>query len=191
MKKTILMLLCIMMILGLAACGMINDPKESDASAYDLPAIIVNTASDSEDMMKVDSSLFASENPKESESSTEHVSAIIANNVSDTKDMMKIDSPVGTLYYPEKWKDDISFQGGADQLVAMYYDIPLFTLYFGGKKGSLYGTVKNEGVDTELRYEMHDLDSDHVAYETMSVMQEDINIIFQMLIQEGKLTVAD
>ena len=103
---------------------------------------------------------------------------------------MEVDSPIGTLYYPEKWKDDITFQVNGDQFEALYYENPLFTLYFGGEKGDLYGTVKYDGADIELRYEMHDLDSTHENYETMISMQEDINIIFQYLIQEGRLTVA-
>ena len=153
MKKTISILLCIMMQLGLAACGTKNDPNGSGSAAEDVPEII-------------------------------------ANNVTDSEDMMEVDSPVGTLYYPEKWKDDIVFQVNGDQFVGLYYDIPLFTLYFGGETGDLYGTLKYDGADIELRYEMHELDSTHQDYETMIAMQEDINIIFQYLIQEGRLTVA-
>ena len=153
MKKTISILLCIVMLLGLAACGAKNDPNGSGSAAEDVPEII-------------------------------------ANNVTDSEDMMEVDSPIGTLYYPEKWKDDITFQVNGNQFEALYYDNPLFTLYFGGEKGDLYGTVTYDGEDIELRYEMHDLDSTHENYETMISMQEDINIIFQYLIQEGRLTVA-
>lgn len=153
MKKTISILLCILMLASLAACGAKKSPQATDAAAGDKPAII-------------------------------------ANNLTDSEDMMEVDSPIGTLYYPEKWKDDITFQVNGDQFEALYYDNPLFTLYFGGEKGDLYGTVTYDGADIELRYEMHDLDSTHENYETMISMQEDINIIFQYLIQEGRLTVA-
>lgn len=153
MKKTISILLCILMLASLAACSAKKPPQATDAAAGDEPAII-------------------------------------ANNITDSEDMMEVDSPIGTLYYPEKWKDDITFQVNGDQFEALYYENPLFTLYFGGEKGDLYGTVKYDGADIELRYEMHDLDSTHENYETMISMQEDINIIFQYLIQEGRLTVA-
>ena len=153
MKKTISILLCILMLASLAACSAKKTPQATDAAAGDEPAII-------------------------------------ANNITDSEDMMEVDSPIGTLYYPEKWKDDITFQVNGNQFEALYYDNPLFTLYFGGEKGDLYGTVKYDGADIELRYEMHDLDSTHENYETMISMQEDINIIFQYLIQEGRLTVA-
>ena len=153
MKKTISILLCILMLASLAACSAKKTPQATDAAAGDEPAII-------------------------------------ANNITDSEDMMEVDSPIGTLYYPEKWKDDITFQVNGDQFEALYYENPLFTLYFGGEKGDLYGTVKYDGADIELRYEMHDLDSTHENYETMISMQEDINIIFQYLIQEGRLTVA-
>ena len=169
MKNTISFLLCIIILLGLAACDVKDTKKESN-SAVVKPSIIANDAT----------------NPDLGDKP-----AIIANNVTDSADMMEVDSPVGTLYYPEKWKDDVVFQVNGDQLVALYHDIPIFTLYFGGEKGFLYGTVNHDGVDTELRYEMHDLDSEREDYETMSIMQEDINIIFQFLTQEGKLTVAD
>lgn len=153
MKKTISILLCILMLASLAACSAKKTPQATDAAAGDEPAII-------------------------------------ANNITDSEDMMEVDSPIGTLCYPKKWKDDITFQVNGDQFEALYYDNPLFTLYFGGEKGDLYGTVKYDGADIELRYEMHDLDSTHENYETMISMQEDINIIFQYLIQEGRLTVA-
>ena len=154
MKKTISILLCIVMLLGLAACGAKDSPTGSDSASEDVPAIV-------------------------------------ANNVTDSADMMEVDSPIGTLYYPEKWKDDVTFQVNGDQFEALYYETPLFTLYFGGEKGNLYGTVKNQdGEATELRYELHELDSANKDYETMSAMQEDINIIFQFLMQEGRLTVA-
>lgn len=153
MKKTISILLCILMLASLAACSAKKTPQATDAAAGDEPAII-------------------------------------ANNITDSEDMMEVDSPIGTLYYPEKWKDDITFQVNGDQFEALYYENPLFTLYFGGEKGDIYGTVKYDGADIELRYEMHDLDSTHENYETMISMQEDINIIFQYLIQEGRLTVA-
>ena len=153
MKKTVSILLCILMLASLAACSAKKTPQATDAAAGDEPAII-------------------------------------ANNITDSEDMMEVDSPIGTLYYPEKWKDDITFQVNGDQFEALYYENPLFTLYFGGEKGDLYGTVKYDGADIELRYEMHDLDSTHENYETMISMQEDINIIFQYLIQEGRLTVA-
>ena len=154
MKKTISILLCILMLASLAACSAKKTPQATDAAA-------------------------AGDEP-----------AIIANNITDSEDMMEVDSPIGTLYYPEKWKDDITFQVNGNQFEALYYENPLFTLYFGGEKGDLYGAVKYDGADIELRYEMHDLDSTHENYETMISMQEDINIIFQYLIQEGRLTVA-
>lgn len=153
MKKTISILLCIVMFAGLAACGAKNDPMGSESDAGEKPEII-------------------------------------ANNLTDSEDMMEVDSPVGTLYYPEKWKDDITFQVNDDQLEALYDDNPLFTLFFGGKKGDLYGTVEYDGTDIDLRYKMYDLDSKNKDYETMIAMQEDINIIFQYLMQEEKLSVA-
>ena len=153
MKKAISILLGIVLLAGLVACGAKSDLQESGPEENQAP--------------------------------------IIENNVTDSEDMMEIDSPIGTLYYPVKWKNDVTFQVTDDRVVALHYDDPLFTLYFGGDKGDLFGTVKQQdGTEIALRYEMHDLDSSHEDYETMSAMQEDINVIFQYLMQEGKLVEA-
>ncbi len=155
MKKLLTILMCVLLIACLVACGADNTTQKIGSTASEeikIPSIT---------------------NP------------IINNNITDSSDMMEIDSPVGKLYYPEKWKDDVVFQVNGNQLVALYDDIPIFTLYFGGEKGFLYGTVNHDGVDTELRYEMHDLDSEREDYETMSAMQDDINVIFYYL-TEGK-----
>ncbi len=179
MKNTISFLLCIIILLGLAACDAKDTKKESN-SAVVKPSIIANDATNPDSGDKPAIIANDATNPDSGDKP-----AIIANNVTDSADMMEVDSPVGTLYYPEKWKDDVVFQVNGDQLVALYHDIPIFTLYFGGEKGILYGTVNHDGVDTELRYEMHDLDSEREDYETMSAMQDDINVIFYYL-TEGK-----
>lgn len=153
MKKAITILMCLVLLAGLAACSAKNNPQGSG--------------------------------PEESQP------PIIENNVTDSEDMMEIDSPVGKLRYPAKWKDDVTFQAADGQITALYYDDPLFTLYFGGEQGDLFGTVKQQdGTEIALRYEMNELDSNSEDFETMSSMQEDINVIFQYLTQEGKLAEA-
>ncbi len=178
-------MLCIVMLACLTACGLKIDPKESGPSGTDKPAVTANNGTNSEAGDQPVSTANNGTDPKASEKPQ-----IIENNVTDSEDMIVVDSPIGKLYYPKKWKDDVTFQVNGNQLVALYYDNPLFTLYFGGEEGYLYGTVKNEGEDIELRYDMHDLDSTQEDYETMCSMQEDINVIFQYLIQEGKLVDA-
>ena len=154
MKKAITILMCLVLLAGLAACGAKNAQQGSGSAAGDEPPIIES-------------------------------------NVTDSEDMMEIDSPVGTLRYPAKWKDDVTFQAADGQITALYYDDPLFTLYFGGEQGDLFGTVKQQdGTETALRYELNELDSNSEDFETMSAMQEDINVIFQYLTQEGKLAEA-
>ena len=141
MKKTIAILLCAVLLLGLAACSTKNAAAGSE------------------------------ENQPE----------IVSNNITDTADMMSVDSPIGTLYYPEKWKDDVEFQVTDTQLDALYYETPLFTIYFGGDKGDVYGTVQHDGEEITLRYELYDLDIEDPDIETMGAMQDDINVIFYYL----------
>ena len=145
MKKTISLLLCIVMLLGLAACG--------------------------------------AKNASQAASSEENQPEIVSNNITDTADMMSVESPIGTLYYPEKWKDDVEFQVTDTQVDALYYETPLFTIYFGGDKGDVYGTVQHDGEKITLRYELYELDSEDADIETMGAMQDDMNVIFYYLTQ--------
>ena len=144
MKKTIAILLCAVLLLGLAACGAKNNASQTAGSEENQPEIV-------------------------------------SNNITDTADMMSVESPIGTLYYPEKWKDDVEFQVTDTQVAALYYETPLFTIYFGGDKGDVYGTVQHDGEEITLRYELYDLDPNDADIETMGAMQDDINVIFYYL----------
>lgn len=146
MKKTIAILLCAVLLLGLAACGAKNNASQTAGSEENQPEIV-------------------------------------SNNITDTSDMMEIESPVGKLSYPAKWQDQVTFTSTDGQIDAMYEDVPLFTIYFGGEQGEVFGTVEQNGEEVTLRYEMYDLDVEAEQYETMSAMQDDINVIFYYLTQ--------
>lgn len=148
MKKAITILMCVVMLAGLAACGAGNTPQGSGSAA-----------------------------------SAEDKAPIVNNNITDTSDMMEIESPVGKLSYPAKWQDQVTFTSTDGQIDAMYEDVPLFTIYFGGEQGEVFGTVEQNGEEVTLRYEMYDLDVEAEQYETMSAMQDDINVIFYYLTQ--------
>ena len=111
---------------------------------------------------------------------------VVDNNITDTNEMIYVETSIGNLYYPTKWAEDVSFDVSIDQVDASCGDVELFTIYFGGKKGDLYGVLTKDK-KTELRYEMYEIDADAEDADDLCAMQDDINVIFQYLIQEGKL----
>lgn len=113
---------------------------------------------------------------------------IIQNNITDSDQMMTVESEIGTLNYPKKWEGKVSFESDKDKVEAFSGKVKLFSVYFGGQNGLLYGTLHLDSGDKELRYEMYDIDSKSENAEDLFSMQEDINVIFQYLIEEGKLT---
>ena len=155
MKKLISILLCVVMLACLAACGTDNTTQKNGSTASDeikIPSI---------------------SNP------------IVNNNITDSSDMMEIDSPVGKLYYPAKWQNDVRFTSSETQVDASFEDVPLFTIYFNGDQGDYYGTLERNGEEVTLRYKLYDMDVEAEKFETMSAMQDDINVIFYYL-TEGK-----
>ena len=151
MKKLLCVILCVVFVLALSACGQ----KAADADP----------------------------------TSATTGNAIIDSNIVDIDDMMAVSSEVGTLYYPEKWNGTVTFTSDAGQLNASCEDVLLFTLYFGGESGEEFGTLHLSDGDKALRYEMYDISAAAAEDEDLYAMQEDINVIFQYLIKEGKLTV--
>ena len=123
------------------------------------------------------------------ESSETSVKSIIQNNITDSDRMMNVETSIGVLKYPEKWKDKISFDAEDDKVNFNCGNIKLFTLYFGGEKGEVFGTLHLDNGEIPLRYEMYTIDTKSKNYNELSAMQEDVNVIFQYLISEGKLKV--
>ena len=155
MKKVLTILMCVLLIACLVACGADNTTKKNGSTASEeikIPSIT---------------------NP------------IVNNNITDSSDMMEIDSPVGKLYYPAKWQNDVRFTSSETQVDASFEDVPLFTIYFNGDQGDYYGTLERNGEEVTLRYKMYDMDVEAEKFETMSAMQDDINVIFYYL-TEGK-----
>lgn len=166
MKKVMLSLMCAVMLACLAACGTEETPKGSGSAIsgeVKIPTI----------------------NQTVTAASEESKLPIINNNITDSSDMMEIESPVGKLYYPIKWKDDVTFTTADGRVDAMFEGTPLFTIYFGGDQGDVFGTVEQNGAEVTLRYELYELDAKGEQFETMSAMQDDINVIFYYLTQVG------
>ena len=131
MKKVLTILMCVLLIACLVACGADNTTQKNGSTASEeikIPSIT---------------------NP------------IVNNNITDSSDMMEIDSPVGKLYYPAKWQNDVRFTSSETQVDASFEDVPLFTIYFNGDQGDYYGTLERNGEEVTLRYKMFDI---HVVH---------------------------
>lgn len=113
---------------------------------------------------------------------------IVQKNITDSDKMMIVESEIGDLSYPKKWEGKVSFTTDKEKVEASRGDVKLFAVYFGGENGDLYGTLHLESGDIELRYEMFDIDKAAENQDELYSMQEDINVIFQYLIEQGKLT---
>ena len=155
MKKTVLLVLCGIMLFSLAACAGTKTESPGESAS-----------------------------PQGSEVENTN---LLDNNISDTNNMIAVETSIGKLYYPAKWADDVRFDVGDQQVTASCGDVQLFTLYFGGETGNYFGMLKQGDTETELRYAMYDLDTSREDIDTLSAMQDDINVIFQYLIQDGVL----
>ena len=127
-------------------------------------------------------------NGESTASSATSVNSMIQNNIIDSENMMNIETSIGVLKYPEKWKGKVSFDAENDKVNCHCGDVALFTLYFGGEKGDTFGTLSLDGETKPLRYEMNTIDPKSKNFNELCAMQEDMNVIFQYLISEGKLT---
>lgn len=113
---------------------------------------------------------------------------IVQKNITDSDEMTTIESAIGTLYYPKKWDGRVDFAGNDEMIEATCGEAKLFALYFDGDQGDVYGTLTLESGNIALRYELFEIDDEAENAEDLYAMQEDINVIFQYLIDEGKLT---
>ncbi len=127
---------------------------------------------------------------KASSATTDSAEAsIIQKNVTDTAEMTAIKTAYGDLSYPSKWDKDVTFTVSDQQVDAACGKVKLFSLYFGGSKGEPYGVLHADDRDIDLLYEMYDIDPMQERADDLSAMQEDINVIFYCLEEEGKLTI--
>ena len=106
-----------------------------------------------------------------------------------------VDSPIGALPYPEKWRDQIKTEQ-TDHSVAFYAEIGdhepllLFTLQFGEGDGYLLGTLDGTGVFVVDNVPAFDETWSDAEKETVSAMQEDLDVIVQDLFARDSFTIA-
>ena len=157
MKKILALLLCMLFVFSLASCRG-ADEKEADGG----------------EQPQVSSNGESSENP------------LIDNNIIDNSEMMTVDTSVGTLYYPKKWENQVNFSVEDKVVEAACGDVRLFSIYFGGEKGEEYDSLLVGDEVISLRYEMYDIDDSLDNFDDLCAMQDDINVIFLYLSEEGR-----
>ena len=110
-------------------------------------------------------------------------------------DTYPIETPYGTLRYPQKWQaftrteengNAVSFYGWVEGKSEQ----PLFTLQFGEGDGYLLGTLDGTGVFIVDNVPVFDETWSDAEKETVSAMQEDLDVIVQDLFARDSFTIA-
>lgn len=158
MKRIVAAVIAVVFILSLTACG-----KRSNSSADS------STASSTASKATLDSA------PQ--------------NVVDFNEEVITIKTNYADLKYPSKWENKVNIETKADKVCFTSADkkVKLFDLCFGGKEGYVFGVLTSDN-STELRVVSYDIDNNLENADELCAMQEDMNVIFQYLIKEGKLT---
>lgn len=92
------------------------------------------------------------------------------------------------MKYPSKWEKEVKVDVSAEKVSFTTADgkAKLFDLCFGGNEGYIYGTLTGEN-PVEIRVVSYDIDAKQEEFDDYCAMQEDMNVILQYLIDEGKL----
>lgn len=108
---------------------------------------------------------------------------IISNN--ENVPVIEIVSDIATLYYPEKWSDNITVDKRHNTVSFTSNGTRLFDFVFGGTEGTLLGYY--DGVEVRIMsYEIIEDNYTENEYITLRAMQEDIDIVIEHLIEDKK-----
>lgn len=127
--------------------------------------------------------------PDSASSNSSSIHPSNGNNVIDPNEtFFTIETEYADLSYPEKWQKKVSVEVSKDKVSFSTADkkVKLFDLCFGGKDGYVIGDL-NDKKTAELRAVSYNIDSKVNNFDECCAMQEDMNVIIQKLINEGKL----
>lgn len=107
-----------------------------------------------------------------------------------------IKSPYCDLKYPEKWQDQVDIFVETGSFCTVEFTdkrsgTPLFDLVFGREKGNLYGTLILDGENIVIRIVDYELDQNAEDYQTLCMMQEDVNVILQHLTEDYTVVINE
>ena len=111
--------------------------------------------------------------------------SVVANEESD---VFAIETPYATLYYPEKWKNRITFDVTDDKVIFSSSGVELFKIDFGGGSGIPLGTYKGTSVSVDVE-ELDEAGLSESDYDDYCAMQEDYNVILQHLRTDENFTI--
>lgn len=95
-----------------------------------------------------------------------------------------IETDVVTLYYPERWKEQVTVDVTADAARFSCDGVQLFDILFGGEEGILLGTY----AETPIRVVSYAIEQGELSdsrYEQLGNMEEDINVLIQHLMEDS------
>lgn len=117
----------------------------------------------------------------------EFADGVLIEDVDDS--VFGIETSVGTLYYPEKWKDQVTVDVSDSAVKFSANGIQLFDLLFGDGEGYLLGTYNG----TEIRVVSYEIEQEGLSEQELNdlwAMQEDVNVILQHLMEDTGFAIS-
>lgn len=101
-----------------------------------------------------------------------------------------IETDVVTLYYPERWQDQVTVEVTADGARFSCDGVQLFDILFGGEEGVLLGTYGQTPVRV-VSYAIEQGELSDSRYEQLGNMEEDVNVVIQHLMEDSNFQVSE
>ena len=131
------------------------------------------------------------DNGSTSNGDTQSTESLKSNVIDPDEEVFVIETDYCDMKYPSKWEKKVKIDVTPEKVSFATADgeVKLFDLCFGGEEGYVYGTLTGDK-PVEIRVVSYDIDENLKNFEECCIMQDNMNIILQYLVDEGKLTVS-
>lgn len=117
----------------------------------------------------------------------EFADGVLIEDVDDS--VFGIETSVGTLYYPERWKDQVTVDVSDSAVKFSANGIQLFDLLFGDSEGYLLGTYNGTDIRV-VSYDIEQGDLPEQEFHDLCAMQEDVNVVLQHLMEDTNFIIG-
>ncbi len=104
---------------------------------------------------------------------------------SASDEVFEIETSVTTLYYPSKWKDDVTVETDSDGARFSSGGVKLFDLLFNSAEGDLIGSFDGTDISV-LSYEIKKKALTDSEYTKLMAMQDAVNVVIDHLRENEK-----
>lgn len=119
----------------------------------------------------------------------------------NNEEAFSIETKYGNLYFPLKWKENISIKNNGSDIVEFYGNVNeireqhLFDIVYGNSSENIIGSIKVGEEDINVSFNLYELNiedewSDEEV-DAFSAMQEDINYLIGMLVKGENFTLTN